>query len=81
MTVAFKVSSELERRDFGPRMAEAKVILEQLVMESEGLVIQPPPSSGKKLEPWVLESQMGRLRDKINRLYSEEVVELADTPS
>ena len=46
--------------------AEAKEVLEQLVMESEGRhVFSQPRHPDKKLEPWVLESQMGRLRDKI----------------
>jgi integrase len=37
-----------------------------LVMESEGRhVFSQPRHPDKKLEPWVLESQMGRLRDKI----------------
>jgi integrase len=46
--------------------AEAKEVLEQLVMESKGRhVFSQPRHPDKKLEPWVLESQMGRLRDKI----------------
>jgi integrase len=46
--------------------AEAKEILEQLVMESKSRhVFSQPRHRDKKLEPWVLESQMGRLRDKI----------------
>src|SRR5437899_11029993 len=35
-------------------------------MESEGRhVFSQPRHPDKKLEPWVLESQMGRMRDKI----------------
>ena len=46
--------------------AEAKEVLEQLVLESKGRhVFSQPRCPDKKLEPWVLESQMGRLRDKI----------------
>jgi integrase/recombinase XerD len=46
--------------------AEAKGVLEQLVMKSEGRhVFSQPRHPDKKLEPWVLESHMGRLRVKI----------------
>ena len=46
--------------------AEAKEVLEQLVLESKGRhVFSEPRHPDKQLEPWVLESQMGRLRDKI----------------
>jgi integrase len=46
--------------------AEAKEVLEPLVVESKGRhVFSQPRHPDKKLEPWVLESQMGRLRDKI----------------
>jgi integrase/recombinase XerD len=46
--------------------AEAKEVLEQFVMESKGRhVFSRPRHPDKKLEPWVLESQMARLRDKI----------------
>jgi len=46
--------------------AEAKEVLEQLVADSKGQhVFSQPRHPDKKLEPWVLESQMGRLRDKI----------------
>jgi integrase len=46
--------------------AEAKEVLERLVMESEGRhVFSQPRHPDKKLEPWVLESQLGRPRDKI----------------
>ena len=46
--------------------AEAKEVLEQLAVESKGRhVFSQPRHPDKKLEPWVLESQMGRLRDKI----------------
>jgi integrase len=46
--------------------AEAKEVLEQLVVESKGRhVFSQPRHPDKKLEPWVLESQMGRLRAKI----------------
>jgi integrase len=46
--------------------AEAKEILKRLVAESQCRhVFSQPRHPDKKLEPWVLESQMGRLRDKI----------------
>jgi hypothetical protein len=50
--------------------AEAQEVLEQLVIESKGRhVFSWPRHPDKKLEPWeqpwVFESQMGRLRDKI----------------
>jgi integrase len=46
--------------------AEAKEILTRLVAESQCRhVFSQPRHPDKKLEPWVLESQMGRLRDKI----------------
>jgi hypothetical protein len=62
-------SADLKRRARKPVLkinAEAKEVLEKLVMESEGpYVFSQPNHPAKNLEPWVLESQMGRLRDKI----------------
>jgi hypothetical protein len=46
--------------------AAAKEVFERLVTESNCRhVFSQPRHPDKKLEPWVLESQMGRLRDKI----------------
>jgi len=46
--------------------AEVRKVLERLAMESKCRhVFSQPRHPDKKLEPWVLESQMGTLRDKI----------------
>jgi integrase len=48
--------------------AEAKEVLERLVLESRCRhVFSQPRHPDRKLEPWVLESEMGRLREKLAR--------------